>query len=136
MWEQEDRALRRHAFLDDTARRENEGFIEELLGQFPVMRGRPAADIALAEERRDKHPGIGNDLFAPGQIEGHRDIEPARQSSGAIPARTSVKVPAPRVVRLSFRACARPQPTPRLWWRGARRQAAHGMPEANLSRVS
>jgi len=48
----------------ETPRSEDEGFIEELLGKFPMMGGRPAADVALVEERWYENPGICDQLFA------------------------------------------------------------------------
>lgn len=53
-----------HALFCETARSEDEGFIEELLGKFPMMGCRPAADVALIEERWYENPGICNQLFA------------------------------------------------------------------------
>ena len=72
----ENRTLGGHAFFGDTPRREDEGFIEELLGEFPMMGGRPAADVAFAEERWYEHPGICDHLFAASQVQRHRNIEP------------------------------------------------------------
>src|ERR1700722_10293080 len=43
-------ALRVYALLNHTSGREYQGFVEELLGEFPMVGGRPAADVAFAEE--------------------------------------------------------------------------------------
>ena len=74
--QQECGALRGHMLQGDTARSKDEGLIEELLGEFPMMSGSPAADVALTKERRDKHPWICDDLFAASQIQGHGNIKP------------------------------------------------------------
>ena len=47
----ENRTLGDHAFFCNTPCSEDQGFIEKLLGKFPMMSGRPAADVALIEER-------------------------------------------------------------------------------------
>ena len=72
----ENDALRGRTFLDDAAGCENDGFVEKLLGQFPMVGGRPASDIALTKQGRDEHPGISHDLFVAGQVERHGNIEP------------------------------------------------------------
>ena len=43
----ENRTLGDHALFCDPPRSEDEGFIEELFGEFPMMGGGPAADVAL-----------------------------------------------------------------------------------------
>lgn len=73
---QEDDALGDHAFFGDPASREDNGLIEELLRQLPVVGGGPAADIALTKEGRNQHPRIVDKLLAAGEIEWHRNIEP------------------------------------------------------------
>ncbi len=60
----EDRTLGDHTILCNTPRSEDQGLIEELLGEFPMMGGRPAADVALIEERWYEDPGICDHLFA------------------------------------------------------------------------
>jgi len=47
----------------------------KLLCEFPMVRSPPAADVALPEQRGHEHPRIGNDLFAPRQVERHRNIK-------------------------------------------------------------
>jgi hypothetical protein len=54
----EDCALGCHSPFDDAARCEDDGFVKKLLGQIPVMGGRPAPDIAFAEQRGHQHPRI------------------------------------------------------------------------------
>src|SRR5712692_6176847 len=68
-------ALRGYAPPDDAARRKHEGFIQELLGEFPMMGGRPAADVALIEERWYENPGIYEHLFATGQVQGDGNVK-------------------------------------------------------------
>ena len=62
--QQENSALRRDTLFDDATRCEDDGLVEKLLGEFPMMGGGPAADVAVIEERWYEDPGIGDDLFA------------------------------------------------------------------------
>jgi transposase len=48
--QQECSALRDHALFSNAARSKDEGLIEELLGELPMVRGCPAADVALTKE--------------------------------------------------------------------------------------
>src|ERR1700722_11914939 len=68
-------ARRCYSLLNDAAGSKYQGFVEELLGEFPMVGGCPAADVAFTEKCRDKHPGICNHLLAAGQIQWHRNIE-------------------------------------------------------------
>jgi hypothetical protein len=68
--QQENRALRGHTLLDNTARGKDEGFIEELLGEFPMMGGRPAADVALTEKRGTSTQGSAITCSLPARSNG------------------------------------------------------------------
>ena len=77
----EDRALRGYTLVQQAASSENEGLIEELFREFPMVRSRPPANVGLAEQRGDKHPGVYNDLFASSKIHRHGNIEPTSYPS-------------------------------------------------------
>jgi hypothetical protein len=64
-----------HAFFSKTPGSEDQGFIEKLLCKFPMMRGCPAADVGLIEERWNENPRIGDHLFAACQVQRHRNIK-------------------------------------------------------------
>ena len=72
----ENRTLGDHAFFCNTPCSEDEGLIEKLLGKFPMMGGRPAADVAFIEERWYEDPGVCDHLFAASQVQWHRNIKP------------------------------------------------------------
>jgi hypothetical protein len=72
----ENRTLGDHAFFCNTPCSEDEGLIEKLLGKFPMMGGRPAADVAFIEERWCEDPGVCDHLFAASQVQRHRNIKP------------------------------------------------------------
>src|ERR1017187_59199 len=73
--EPKNHALRYHSLLNDAAGSKYQSFVEELLGEFPMVGGCPAADVAFTEKCRDKHPGICNHLLAAGQVQWHGNIE-------------------------------------------------------------
>jgi hypothetical protein len=81
MMRQENYTLSRHALLENTSSRKDDGLIEELFGEFPIMSGRPTADVALTEKRREEHPRIGYNLFVTCQFDWNMNIQAMTYSS-------------------------------------------------------
>src|SRR5262249_5135365 len=73
--------LRRYSLLGNTACGKDESLIKELLGEFPMVGGRPSADVGLTEECGNEYPGICNYLVDAGEIQRYRNVEPVPNPS-------------------------------------------------------
>ncbi len=71
----ENRALGIHARFCETSSCEDENLVKELLGQFPMMGCRPAANVAWIEEGWCEYPWIWEHLLATGEFERDGNVE-------------------------------------------------------------